>query len=360
MDRPSTASAQPLLPLRQALQLLAELPQEWCHLAWTGEAESLEALLRGQAVERAVPGALLLWLAGDADRGDALLLALDAQHPDLGLVPDHWGLWEGRDQPGTLAALVALLIQWRHHGAEAAGVGASQPLGLWREWLGSGPLRDWRRLLTAEAIVLLALLLTPAGADERLRVELEPWLVEAVGESVVASHPQEALLFWGGISRRCPSWDYARLKTADLSLQLGRLQRSAAVLAEASEAQRQNPWLHDIEARLAMAQGRPSMALGCWDRAISAAAGEAELVELLRQRRREAEWEAASVGSVELSGPSGEEQLDRFAARLEELAQRYGVVLDQLPQDDGAPDGRSIDNSAAFLDAASGRLALAG
>lgn len=360
MDRPSTAPPQPVLPLRQALQLLAELPQEWLHLAWTGEAESLEALLRGQAVERAVPGALLLWLAGDADRGDALLLALDAQHPNLGLIPDHWGLWEGMGQPGPLASLVTLLLSWRHGGAEASGDGASQPMGLWREWMGSGSLTDWCRLLTAEALVLLALLLTPTGADERLRGELEPLLVGAVGESVVVSHPQEALLFWGGISKRCPSWDYARLKTADLSLQLGQLQRSAAVLAHASEAQRKNPWLHDIEARLAMAQGRVSVALGCWDRGISAAAGEAELVELLRQRRREAEWEAELTGADVDQGPCGEEQLDRFAARLEELAQRYGVALDQPRQDHGAADDRAVDTFAAFLDAASGRLALAG
>jgi tetratricopeptide (TPR) repeat protein len=357
MDRQPTASFPPALPPRQALDLLAALPLDWLHLAWTGQAEGLEALLRGQSVDRAVPGAVLLWLAGDAERCDSLLLALDGDHPDLGLIPDPWDLWEGTGQPGPLAALVATLISWRHGWPED---GSGPALELWREWRGAAPPSEWRRLLTGEALALLAMLLTPAGADERLRGELEPPLVEAMGEGVVASHPQDALLFWAGISRRCPSWDYARLKTADLSLQLGQHQRSAAVLAEATEAQRQNPWLHDIEARLAMAQGRLAAALRCWDRAISAASGQAELVELLRQRRREVEWEAELAGGEEASGPSGDRQLDRFAARLEELAQRYGVDLDQGRAGPGVGDGDAVETFAAFLDVASGRLALAG
>lgn len=357
MDRPPSPSLRPALPPRQALDLLAALPVEWLHLAWTGEGEALETLLRGERVDRAVPGAVLLWLAGDADRCDALLLARDGDHPDLGLIPDPWGLWEGTGQAGPLAALVATLISWRHGWPED---GSGPALELWREWRGAAPPNEWRRLLTGEGLALLAMLLTPAGADEQLRGELEPPLVEAMGEGVVASHPQDALLFWAGISRRCPSWDYARLKTADLSLQQGQLQRSAAALAEATEAQRHNPWLHDIEARLALAQGRPAAALGCWDRAISAASGQAELVELLRQRRREVEWEAEFAGGEEASGASGDGQLDRFAARLEELAQRYGVNLEQGGWADGVGDGEAVETFASFLDVASGRLALAG
>lgn len=357
MDRPPSPSLRPALPPRQALDLLAALPMEWLHLAWTGEGEALETLLRGERVDRAVPGAVLLWLAGDADRCDALLLALDGVHPDLGLIPDPWDLWEGTGQPGPMAALVATLLNWRHGSPED---GSGLALELWQEWKGVAAPSEWRRLLTGEALALLAMLLTPAGADERLRGEVEPPLLEAMGEGVVASHPQDALLFWAGISRRCPSWDYARLKTADLSLQLGQLQRSARALAEATESQRHNPWLHDIEARLAMAQGRPAVALGCWDRAISVASGEAELIELLRQRRRQAEWDAELAGAENDEGPTGEDQLDRFAARLEELAQRYGVDLDQGRAGPGVGDGDAVETFASFLDVASGRLALAG
>jgi tetratricopeptide (TPR) repeat protein len=357
MDRAPTASFAPALPHGQALDLLAAQPLEWLHLAWTGQAEELEALLRGQSVDRAVPGAVLLWLAGDADRCDSLLLALDGDHPDLGLIPDPWGLREGRGEPGLLTALVSTLISWRHGWPED---GSGLALELWQEWMGAAPPSEWRRLLTGEALVLLAMLLTPAGAEERLRGALEPPLVEAVGEAVVASHPQDAMLFWAGISRRCPGWDYARLKTADLSLQLGQLQRSAAALAEATEAQSLNPWLHDIAARLALAEGRPAAALGCWDRAISAASGDAELVELLRQRRRQAEWEVELAGPEHDQGPTGEDQLDRFAVRLEELAQRYGVDLHRGGAGPVVGDGEAVEAFASFLDGASGRLALAG
>jgi predicted Zn-dependent protease len=358
MNRPS---ANP----QQELQLLTALPEEWLMACWAAQPEPLQQLvqrLMAQVPLEVVPEqwlgfALALATAGQPKLADDLVLELDARHPELGLVPDHWGLWPQAGEPGPLAAVVRHWLAWRH-GEQAEAVPGL--LTLWRQQLGGAELEapdGWRRLMEPAAVAQLALLLAPAGAAERLRAELEPPLVEAMGEAVVERHPQEALQFWSGISQRCPSWDYARLKTADLCLQSGHWQRSATALAAATEEQRRNPWLHDIEARLAMAQGLPADALRCWEEAINAASGDGELVELLRQRRREAEWEVELVGEPQLSGPSGDADLDRFAARLEDLAQRFGVLL---PQGGAAGGARDAEGFAAFLDKASGRLALAG
>jgi len=349
-------------------QLLARLPSEWLPLCWTAERAALERLVQEhssqaaadplQQGERCLLLALALWLAGESDRGDDLLLDLDAQQPQLGLIPDRWQLWPGATIPEPLSALLEAYLHWRHDGVPAA-------LPLWRQRVGEAVAADpgaqWRRLLEPQALALLALVLASDAAGDQLRGELEPQLVAAMGEAVVAQHPQEALLFWSGISRRCPSWDYARLKTADLSLQSGQLQRSAAALAAATPDQRRNPWLHDIAARLAMAQADPARALRYWEEAISAAAGDAEMIELMRQRRREAEWQLELAEVPQGSpGPSGEADLDRFAAWLEQLAQRFAVTLPhQLAADvvQAEPDPEAF---AAFLDQASGRLALAG
>lgn len=354
---------------QQLLQLLAQLPTEWLRLCWTAQHELLELPVQpqlsepldGPMAERAVGLAVALWLAGAPEQADTLLLKLDARMPGLGLVPDPWGLWPSPEIPGPVPVLMESYLAWRH--GEATALEATV-LPMWRQQVGEALAADpgdhWRRLLEPQALALLALLLAAPGAADRLRAKLEPLLVQAVGEAVVAQHPQEALLFWSGISQRCPNWEYARLKTADLSLLSGQWQRSATALAEATADQQGNPWLHDIKARLAMAQGRQEDALGCWEAAIAAAAGDAELVELLRQRRRDAEWEVELIGDPQLAGPSGEADLDRFSARLQEVAQRFGVPLPQGPADAASPAETDPETFAAFLDQASGRLALAG
>ena len=351
------------------LQLLAEQPQPWLRLCWEAEPEPLQQLVAdllqpSQELEAAQGVGLMLALAaaGQSQLADALLLELDARQPHLGLVPDRWGLWPLATPPSPLAAVVQRWLAWRHGDSREALPGLlplmqQQLAGLSEAGAAAMP-EPWRPMLEPAALGLLSLLLAPKGAGDQLRGDLEPPLVQAMGEDVVERHPQEALLFWSGISRRCPSWDYARLKTADLSLERGLWLRSAAALEGATEEQRRNPWLHDIGARLAMAQGRPADALRGWEAAIAAASGDDELVELLRQRRREAEWELELVGHTapELTGPSGDGDLDRFATRLEELAQRFGVVLPA-----GAANGSGDPAGfAAFLDQASGRLALAG
>lgn len=347
--------------LRDVLVLLESLPAGWLQQAWTAEHAALERLLQqqlqvmggAQPPEQAVELVLLLWWSGAADLGDSLLLELDARWPELGLVPDLWGLWPSAAEPSPQQAALTAALHWRH-APNAADDGPA--LALWREWAAAHSAADWRWLLEPAALLRLLLLLAPPGAADRLRGELEPQLVEALGERAVEQHPQEALQFWSGISQRCPSWDYARLKTADLCLQSGQLQRCAAALAAATAEQRSNPWLHDIQARLAMVQGQPGDALRGWDAAIAAASGDAELMELLRQRRREAEWEVELGGGAPVEAGSGEAELERFAQRLEELAQRFQVVLPSR-QAGAEADPEAF---AAFLDQAGGRLALAG
>ena len=347
----------PLLPIPP------ELPPAWIRAAWLADGEAIKRLIAaeaGCAADQALRLAHLCLLAGTPERGDDLLLAADQRSPQLALVPDRWGLWpleageevslsEGDRQAQTLAASYLL---WRHASLEDA-------LETWLEqiWkpLQPEPSEQWGQLLEPGALALLALVLGRPAAGERLRAELEPLLVKTMGEEVVASAPEEALLFWSGVCQRCPSWDYARLKAADLSLQVERYAACGAYLEAATVEQRRNPWLHDIEARLAMADGRKAQALSSWDQAMHCASGDADLVELLRQRRQGAEWgselePARAAPAAEGSDPD----LERFRARLEQIAARFDL---ELP----APRANAAGPEAfrQFLDAASARLALA-
>ena len=108
-----------------------------------------------------------------------------------------------------------------------------------------------------------------------------------------------------------------------------------------------------------MARQEPREALRSWEEAIRLAGscGDENLAELFRQRRREAEWDAEWMSETPLlKGASGDEALDRFAERLEAWAERAGVVLSHQAANN-EPDPEAF---AAFLDQASGRLALAG
>ena len=273
----------PLLPIPP------ELPPAWIRAAWLADGEAIKRLIAaeaGCAADQALRLAHLCLLAGTPERGDDLLLAADQRSPQLALVPDRWGLWPleaGGAIPLSEAdrlaqTLAASYLLWRHASLEEA-------LETWLDqiWkpLQPEPSEQWGQLLEPGALALLALVLGRPAAGERLRAELEPLLVKTMGEEVVASAPEEALLFWSGVCQRCPSWDYARLKAADLSLQVERYAACGAYLEAATPEQRRNPWLHDIEARLAMADGRKAQALSSWDQAMQCASGDADLVELL-------------------------------------------------------------------------------
>jgi hypothetical protein len=228
-------------------------------------------------------------------------------------------------------------------------------LELWRSWL-AAVQQQWQRAAAPSQLGVMGLLL---GRLEQLPAPLEPALEQLIGEEQVAADPAAALAVWGPISRRRPSWTYARLKAADLCLRQHQLNACAEHLAGATAEQRQLPWLHDIEARLAMARQQPREALRHWEEAIRLAGsdGDEELAELFRQRRREAEWDAEWMAApAMLQGASGDAALDRFAEKIQTWAQRAGVDLSNASASGEAdPEGFS-----RYLDQASGRLALAG
>lgn len=299
-------------------------------------------------------GALQLGLI---EQADALVLEADALAPGWGVVPDRWGLWPVEEL--ELEALDPSSAELRRRCLQLVDdyllLRHLPALELWRSWLAAVQER-WQRAAEPQQLSLMGLLL---GRVEQLPAPLEPAVQQLVGEEQVATDPTAALAVWGPLCRRIPSWTYARLKAADLSLQLQQLNSCGEHLETATAEQCQLPWLWDIQARLAMARAQPREGLRHWEEAIrlAGASGDEELAELFRQRRREAEWDAEWVADTPvLSGASGDEALDRFSERLEAWAQRAGVVLSGYAAS-GDPDPEAF---AAFLDQASGRLALAG
>lgn len=333
----------PKLPLPMALAVQGgdvagfeqQLQQARSPIAWDAPMALLQA-----------HGALQLGLV---DQADDLVIDADGLEPHWGLVPDRWGLWPAEptvagataEQRQRCERLVEDYLLLRHLPA----------LELWRSWLAAVQER-WQAAAEPQQLGVMGLLL---GRLEQLPAPLEPALEQLIGEEQVAADPAAAVMIWSLLCRRLPGWTYARLKAADLNLQRQQLQDSAEHLAAATAEQRQLPWLLDIEARLAMARQQPREALRSWEQAIQLAgsAGDQDLAELFRQRRREAEWMAEPQL---LQGASGDTALDRFAEQLEAWARRAGLDLAGTTSS-GAADPEAF---AAFLDQASGRLALAG
>lgn len=310
------------------------------HSSWDAEA----ALLQAHA-------ALQLGLV---EQADDLVLDADALEPHWGLVPDRWGLWPA--ETPALTGDVEVRRRCQQLADDYLLLRHLPALELWRSWL-AAVQPQWQRAAEPQQLAVMGLLL---GRLEQLPAPLEPALEQLIGEEQVAADPATALAIWAPLSRRRPNWTYARLKAADLSLQRQQLQACADHLAAATAEQRQLPWLLDIEARLAMARQQPREALRSWEEAIrlAGASGDEELAELFRQRRREAKWDAEWIAEPQLpQGTSGDAALDRFAEQLEVWAQRAGVQLTDAGRGHGEPDP---DAFAAFLDQASGRLALAG
>lgn len=340
---------------------LPELPQELQCLVAQADGERFQAVAmdQRQLADRSISDLLELAHAalqlGFVEQADELLLKADARHPSWQLVPDRWGLWPlhtSADQQATeddqqrehCLWLRDLYLYWRHQPA----------IALWRAWLPAVKQR-WQAANDWQEQALMGLLLN--RLDE-LGAQLEPALQQLVGEEQVAADPKAALLFWQPISHRCPKWAYARLKAADLCLQAGELQACGKHLQGADQTQRQAPWLHDIEARLAMAQQQPQAALRCWDEAmqLARATGDSELVEMFRQRQREAEWDAKRMPeSLQLSDYSAEAALDAFSGKIEAWADRAGIALPVGGLADSDPDPEAW---ARRLDEAHGRLAL--
>ncbi len=227
-----------------------------------------------------------LWLAAGLEEwGDQLVLEADDLAPQARLIPDWWGLWPAvaAQQPARgmveppleqAQALAGIYLEWRHQRPQLL-------LDAWRQWLQARP----ERLDDAALRLLLGVVIR--GRD-RLSLSLEQCLAEVAGEELVSREPALAFRFYDCVCERMPAWNYARLKAADLALQRGELERCQAHLEGSNEEQRQLPWLLDIAARLALAQGDVAAALEAWRQAIAAAGQDKQLLELFRQRAREA------------------------------------------------------------------------
>jgi hypothetical protein len=399
------------------LTLLADIPEHWATAALACRREQLDQIVQAERdggdwnAVRALRCAHLRLAAGLADLGDDLVLEADALAPTAGLIPDWWGLWpKDEDDPGggasldpqdeTARGLAGLYLDLRHL--------PPQPL-----------LEYWRASVTAQPDRLdepaLRLLLGVVIFD-RLLIEpsLEQLLAETVGEELVARQPALAFRLFDPLCERLPAWGYARLKAADLALQRGELERCHIHVAAASEEQRQLPWLHDIEARLALARNDVLAALAAWQHAIEHAGSEAEMVELFRQRAREArrgpgvlqarillnhgdttaaitllealltqdpQWqplrsllEQARPGRSAIDAAAGQstraaaansaigDDLARLQERLQELAQRAGLPWPLDPANEATSPAVEPDIAEfeRFLQTALGRLALLG
>jgi hypothetical protein len=384
-------------PLALLQLLAAQLPEDWITASLARRCGALEHFQEqerasGHWQARSALQLAHLWLvAGRAGRGDDLVLEAHQMAPQAGLIPDWWGLWpngepEGRQEAERL--LAASYVQLRH----------LPPLAAWQAWLEA--VRSEIHRIDEPALRLL-LGLVIQGRD-RLPGPLEPPLEQLVGEELVAREPALAWRFFDPLCERLPHWAYGRLKAADLSLQRGALERCGEHLQAASDDQWQLAWLHDIAARLALAQGDVEAALAGWQRAMERCqadgrmAGQAEVMELFRQRAREArrgpgvlqarsllnrgeqgaaiqlleallrqdpQWqplrsllEQARPSSAQAASPAGSSDVQRLEGRLQQLAHRAGLPwpLETLPPP------RDLAAAEGYVQTALARLALLG
>jgi len=279
------ASPQPL----ELLQPLAErFDDMWITAALARRCETLDQIEAEQRASRKWSAATALqiahlWLvAGMPAHGDDLVLEAHQLEPQAGVIPNWWGMWPQAASPAEpLQQLANSYVQLRH----------LPPLETWRAWL--EPVQVDRRCIDEPALrLLLGLVIHGRG---QLPGALEPALEQLVGEELIAAEPALAWRFFDALCERLPQWGYGRLKAADLSLQRGQLAQCRQLLNGASDAQWQLAWLHDIAARLALAEGEVETALAGWQRAIERCQPsepnqeqQPQVVELFRQRAREA------------------------------------------------------------------------
>ncbi len=362
-------------------------------LRWLGRFGLAEALRDQVARLRSSPHwqaplaleASLAWLlAGDGHQADLAFLEADGLDPSLALVPDPWGLWPAPPEPGATPAeqraeplaLAARIRAWRW----------LDPIALVEAWQQRAQA-NWTEALSGSGLdeLVLLLRLRPAAVPP-----IEPFLASLVGEEQIAASPAEALRFWSLLTDIAPDWVHARIKAADLALTRGDPGRCASWIATASPDVRRNAWYWDIAARQALEAGAIALALDHWGQALAEA--PPELVEVFRQRRREArrgpglqqarallvggeapaalalllrlvaddpQWQplrallleaetAAASGAGQGPETAADRSPQRFARHLERAAARIGLSLPQATPSD----------QAAELDAASARQQL--
>jgi len=387
----------PAAPLLLLEALAADLPESAIGLALARRRAALDAQLEnarrspGWDAATALRHAHLWLVAGMPGRGDDLVLEADQLAPEAGLIPDWWALWpqpNPADAGGQQEAvrLAQTYLTLRH----------LPPVELWLAWL-QAVQADRARIDEPALRLLLGLVI---NGREQLPGPLEPALEQLVGEELVTAEPALCWRFFDALSDRLPQWGYARLKAADLSLQRGELQRCRELLDGASDGQWQLAWLHDVAARLALAQGGVAEALAAWQRAIERSTSDADLghasvAELFRQRAREArrgpgvlearsllnrgeqaaavalleallqqdpQWqplrsllEQARQGDRQAAAPPPAD-VQRLDSRLQDLALRAGLDWPPALQEQPA-DAAGFER---FLQQALGRLALLG
>lgn len=333
------------------LQVVAQsLPEECVAAALAGRKE---ALLKFQDEKRrsdcwtasvALEFAHLWLVAGHAEGGDELVLEAQELLPQVGVVPDWWGLWpscpELNSCHGEVVALAKSYIQLRH----------LPPLEAWTAWL--EPIQADRSRCGEAALQLLLALVVSGRAG--LPGTLEPVLEQLIGEDFVAAEPALAWRLLDPLCERLPQWNYARLKAADLSLQRGELERCGQHLEQAAEEQWQLFWLQDIAARHALAKGNVAHALEFWKQAISLCrGGESSEQEIFRQRAQEARRGAGVLQARSLFNRGlTSEALELLDLLLEQDPQWQPLrsLLDQVRGSGSEPQSVDTDDAASDLE----------
>ncbi len=288
------ADMDPASPFGWLTPLADALPADWLEAAVAGrlnnlstaEAQLLSQLRAQETASLALRLAHLWLVAGQPERGDALVMAVHQEHPNAGLIPNWWGFWEQptptQEEPaGDLHHLGKTYLQLRH----------TPVLSCWGLWFET-VRQDLEQAAAPEQRLLLGWIIQ----NRRwLPAALEPALEQLLGEAFVAAHPAQACRLFNELSERLPQWSYARLKAADLCLDRGELERCGHHLSTALDNQWQLAWLHDIAARLAIAKGDVLQALEHWQQAVDRChhaggdqAEQASMQEIFRQRAREA------------------------------------------------------------------------
>ena len=211
--------------------------------------------------------------------------------------------------------LASLYLEWRHCPDSV----------LIHEW--SARVRtNWRVAAEYDQLALLGIIL---GRVNNL-ADMEAKVIGFIGEDQVEEDPKSALSFWGPVSKAAPTWTYARLKAADLSILANDLNGCECYLEAATADQQIVPWLWDIKARLSICRCSTSEALGYWDEAMRLCIQDqdTDLANLMRERRNKAMLESEWIAEPQIfKQPTGDHLLDVFSNNLDSWASRVGICL---------------------------------
>ena len=211
--------------------------------------------------------------------------------------------------------LASLFLEWRH----------CPDIVLIHEW-SARVNTNWKVAAEYEQLALLGIIL---GRINNLD-EMETKVISLIGEHQVDEDPKTALSFWGPVTKIAPTWTYARLKAADLSILSDDLNGCEGYLEAATAEQQIEPWLWDIKARLSICRCSSSEALVYWEKAIGLCIQkeDTDLACLMRERRNKALLDSEWIADTQINNqPSGDHLLDIFLINLETWASQAGICL---------------------------------